>query len=122
MAALSRLLLAATLVVAACRARPPAPLSGKGGAGDDITIYRDAALIRQRIELDLPATPTTVKTMLASGVAADQIVVLDRGGLDITSLRAKTTPDDEEATTCGTPRRSRRRKSAATISARARCS
>jgi hypothetical protein len=106
MAALSRLLVAATIAVAACRARPPAPLKGTGtGGGDDVTLYRDGALIRQRIELDLPATPTTVKATLASGVAADQIVVLDRGGLQITSVRAKTIPDDagdaanEEVTT-----------------------
>lgn len=95
MAAL-RSLLVASVALAACKAKPPATIASTATApGDDVTLYRDAAVIRQRIELDLPATPTTVKIDLATGVAADQIVLIDRGGLSITGIHAKTAPSSE---------------------------
>jgi len=99
MAALKSLLVAA-VALAACKAKPVGTIASTATApGDDITLYRDAAVIRQRIELDVPATPTTVKVNLATGVAADQIVLVDRGGLAITGLHAKTAPstDDTDA-------------------------
>jgi hypothetical protein len=68
-------------------------IAGTAAPGDDVTLYRDHAVIRQRLELGLPATPTTVKAMLATGVSADQIVLIDRGGLAITGLHAQTSPD-----------------------------
>lgn len=95
MAALKPLLVAA-VALAACKTKPPATIASTASApGDDVTLYRDAAVIRQRVELDLPATPTTVTVNLATGVAADQIVLLDRGGLAITGIHAKTAPSSE---------------------------
>ncbi len=85
-------------VLAACGARPKAPAAKR--VGDDITLYRDFAVIRQRIELDVPATPTTLSVKIAAGVAADQVMVLDRGGLAIHALHAQTDPNaqlDEDA-------------------------
>ncbi len=96
MAALSsRLLLLASIVAGACHSSRPHTIAGTAAPGDDVTLYRDIAVIRQRIELDLPATPTTIKAQLAGGVAADQIVLVDRGGLIITGLHARTVPDSD---------------------------
>ncbi len=96
MAALSwPALLVALAASTACRKPPPRTLAGTAGPGNDVTLYRDTAVIRQRIELDLSATPTSVKAMLATGVTADQIVLLDRGGLTITGLHAQTAPGSE---------------------------
>ena len=86
-------MLAALVASTACRKPPPRTIGGAAAPGDDVTLYRDHAVIRQRIELDLPATPTTVKAMLATGVSADQIVLLDRAGLTITGLHAQTSAD-----------------------------
>lgn len=73
-------------VIAGCGARiHRAPVAV---TGDDVTLYRDVALIHQRVELDLPATPITKIVQLAAGVAPDQVVVLDRGGIAIGATRA----------------------------------
>jgi len=97
-ASLRPLLLAALGLAVACRKPPPRTITGVATTpGDDVTLYRDAAVIRQRIVLDLPATATTVKAQLATGVAADQIMIVDRGGVTITGIHAKTTPDDPDA-------------------------
>lgn len=93
MAALSSRLLLAAVAAGACHEPAPRTMAGAAALGDDVTLYRDVAVIRQRIELDLPATPTTITARLAGGVAADQIVLTDRGGLTITGLHARTTPD-----------------------------
>lgn len=98
MAALSSraLLVAVLFASAACRNPLPRTITGTAKPGDDVTLYRDLAVIRQRIELDLPATPITVTAMLATGVSADQIVLVDRGGLTINGLHAQTAPGDAE--------------------------
>src|SRR5207245_8814881 len=54
--------------------------------GDDLTLFRDWAVIRQHVEVDLKGPSTIVKAQLAAGVTSDQIVVLDRGGMAISSL------------------------------------
>jgi len=81
-------------VVAACGHAPPRTAQHRAEPGDDITLYRDVAVVRQRVTLQLPATPTTVEVNLASGVAADQITLLDRGGVTITGIHAKTRSSD----------------------------
>jgi hypothetical protein len=82
------------VLAAACGSSAPRVPQHRAAPGDDITLYRDFAVIRQRVTLDLPATPTTVTVELANGVAADQIALLDRGGLTITGIHARTVPDD----------------------------
>ena len=104
MAALTSLrVLAAVLAVGAACTKPRSQtLSGTAALGDDVTLYRDGALIRQRIELDLPASATTVQVMLASGVLADQIMLLDRGGVEVTGLHGATPASVVSSTPPGT--------------------
>jgi hypothetical protein len=72
-----------------CHAHSPAaPVQGRA-AGDDVTLYRDWAIIRQRVELDVRST-LSKSVEVAAGVTADHVVVLDRGGLTITSLHIPT--------------------------------
>ena len=77
-------------------APPPGPAAPRAPAagGDDIALYRDVAVVRQHVALDLPATPTTVRARLAAGVRSEQVVVIDRGGVTIRSLRGVPAPDD----------------------------
>lgn len=87
------LLRLAILSLVACGAQPaavkPAPV------GDDITLYRDAAVIRQRVEIDVPATSATLAVRIAAGVAPAHVMVIDRGQLTITALHGKVDPGAE---------------------------
>jgi hypothetical protein len=73
-------------------------------AGDDISLYRDLALVRQRVDFDLPATPTTVTLKAAAGLTGEQVVVLDRGGTAVTGVHVQASaatpapkkPEDDE--------------------------
>lgn len=105
MAALRALVVVAVVVAlgVACGNSAPRTAQHRADPGDDITLFRDQAVIRQRLTLALPATRTTVKVELANGVSADQITLLDRGGVTILGIHAKTNPsevselDDEAA-------------------------
>lgn len=55
--------------------------------GDAIALYRDRALIEQRVELDVPASGTVrVAVALAAGLRPEDLVVVDRGALVVRSL------------------------------------
>jgi hypothetical protein len=82
-------------LVPACGSSAPRTAQHRAAPGDDITLYRDVAVIRQRVTLQLPATPTTVTVELASGVPADRITLLDRGGITVTGIHARTDPPDD---------------------------
>jgi len=98
-----RLALAALVVgVIGCGPRAARPTTAPDG--DEITLYRDRAVIRQRVELVVPvADRATVTVTIAAGVHLEDVVVLDRGELTISGLRgtsatvtpAKAAPDDE---------------------------
>jgi hypothetical protein len=87
----TRLVLIALLVACGARAHDVrrAPL------GDDITLYRDAAVVRQRVVIDVPAASAEVTVQVAAGVAADQVLVLDRGDLTIRAVRGELDPSAE---------------------------
>lgn len=71
--------------LAACGAR--APRGSTPPAGDEITLYRDRALVSQRVEVDLgPARTAQITVRLPPGLDADQLVVLDAAGLAISGL------------------------------------
>jgi hypothetical protein len=79
---------AALLAVAACgghvHVAPPA-----NAAGDEITLYRDAAFVHQRVEVDVaPAQVAHVQVTVAAGIDADDVVVPDRGELIVKELHA----------------------------------
>lgn len=78
----SRALLVLVVAASCVRARVPTELA----ATNDITLYRDLALVRQRVELKLGAGTSTATAKLAAGVTGQQVVVLDRGGLAIAAL------------------------------------
>jgi hypothetical protein len=56
---------------------------------DELTLFRDRTLVKQRVELDIPtADKATVTVRVPIGVNAEDVVVLDRGDLTISELRA----------------------------------
>ena len=83
--------LALALVVAACAGHPhPAPPAN--AAGDELTLYRDAAFIHQRLDVDVaPAQLAHVQLTVAAGIDADDVVVPDRGELTIVEVHAVKT-------------------------------
>ena len=84
-------------MVTACGARPHH--ASAPAAGDEITLYRDHALVSQRVDVDVPLARTThVQVRVPAGLDIDQIVVLDRDRLTISELSAAQLdrPDDAE--------------------------
>ncbi len=67
-------------VLAACHAQPPRAIEPVAS----ITLYRDVALVEQRFELALPATPTTVTVQIAGG--ATQLSLLATDGVTVRAL------------------------------------
>lgn len=77
------------LFAVGCGAHAPTSVVKARATGDELTLYRDWALVKQRVELDVTkAAHETIE--VAAGVRADNVVVLDRGGLTITSLHIPT--------------------------------
>ena len=68
--------------------------------GDEITLYRDVALVRQRVEVDVRGTTATVKLTAAAGLAGDQLVILDRGGLAIRGVHVAVDGPTAAGTDC----------------------
>ena len=77
----------ALLLLAACH--PHAALSVHQSAeGNEVALYRDAALIRQRVEVDVPAGGEGhAAVAVSAGVDADAIVMPDLGALSVRQLR-----------------------------------
>ncbi|MEO8552661.1 MAG: hypothetical protein ABI678_21940, partial [Kofleriaceae bacterium] len=61
-------------------------------ATNDVTLYRDVALVRQRVVLELPAGASTATAKVAAGVTGQQLVVLDRGGLVVAAVHVAGAP------------------------------
>lgn len=77
------------VAIAGCggASRPRSPAA----AHDELTLYRDRALVQQRVVLDIPsAGATTVTAELAAGVDAEEVVLVDRGALTIHAIRGAT--------------------------------
>ena len=85
---------ALALCVLGCGARPhaaPATI-----AGDEVTLYRDRALVAQRVDVVVPPADTTrVAIKVAAGVAPGDLVILDRGELVVSALRVANAVEDE---------------------------
>ncbi len=76
----------ALFALAACGAVPAhrKPAAANKATGDEITLYRDLALVKQRVEVDVPAADKAHVTLLiAANVGADDILVVDRGELTV---------------------------------------
>ena len=82
----SRLALA-VLLCAACGAQARGPARGLDAA-TSVTLYRDRALVAQRVVVDVaPATPTTLQLEVAAGVRPEDVFVVDPGPIRISGLR-----------------------------------
>jgi hypothetical protein len=84
--------IAIAMSTAACGHRPThgiAVANAQHVGDDDVTLFRDGALVRQMVELELPRERVaSVKVLVASGVGAEQVLVVDRGGLQLRAVRA----------------------------------
>ena len=77
---------ALALCALACGARPHAAPAAMGA--DDVALYRDRAVVHQRIELTAPrAGATTIALRLPAGVDPEQVLVTDLGELADARLR-----------------------------------
>lgn len=88
----------AALVLVALAACGPKPrgASPPPAAGDELTLYRDRALVKQRVEVEIPPADTATVTMrVPIGVDVEDIVVLERGELGVSELTANTPPPVE---------------------------
>jgi hypothetical protein len=72
------------LMLAACGRHAKHPVEPT--AANDITLYRDVALVRQRVEVAVPAGTSSVTAHVAAAVTGDRLLVLDRGGLDVRAV------------------------------------
>jgi hypothetical protein len=72
------------LMLAACGRHAAHPV--EPAAANDITLYRDVALVRQRVEVAVPAGTSSVTAHVAAAVTGDRLLVLDRGGLDVRAV------------------------------------
>ena len=80
--------LAALAALAACAPRPARAPAAAPIDGSDITLYRDTALVRQRVLLDVPAGGVaTVRVRIPAGLGAADVHVFPQGGLELTALR-----------------------------------
>jgi hypothetical protein len=86
-----RLALAACAVITACSSHPrhPKPVASTGGAGtSEVTLYRDHAVVAQRVEVVIPpASVARVRVKVAAGVTAEDIYIVDKGELTIRQAR-----------------------------------
>ena len=80
------------LALAACHVRAPIP---PATAGTEVTLFRDAALVREQLELDLASAATRVSLDVPAGVT--ELTVVDRGGLAIASVHVPVPPTEDGA-------------------------
>lgn len=79
-------------LAAACGARPIAAPAGTSDAGD-VTLYRDRALVRQRVEVVLPAGGrATLRVRVAARVEPEDVVVIERDQFRVAEVRALDAP------------------------------
>jgi hypothetical protein len=80
--------LAALEACAAGRRTPAAP-AAPAADGSDVTLYRDAALVQQRVELAVPAGGTaTVRVRIPADLGIGDVRVLPRAGVEVIEVRA----------------------------------
>ncbi|HTR49160.1 MAG TPA: hypothetical protein VMJ10_00555 [Kofleriaceae bacterium] len=83
--------LALALALAACAAHAPGtrPVSNAAPPEDDVTLYRDAALVRQHVAIEVGAAGiASARITLAAGIAPQQVIVVERDGVALRGLHA----------------------------------
>jgi len=85
---------ALALCALGCGARPhAAPVTI---TGDEVTLYRDRALVAQRVDVVVPPADTaTLAIKIAAGVDPEDLVILDRGELVVSELRVANAVEEE---------------------------
>ncbi|HVK87859.1 MAG TPA: hypothetical protein VM513_27255 [Kofleriaceae bacterium] len=62
-------------------------------SGDELTLYRDRAVLRKRVEVTIPeADKAIVKFTVPAGVDPEDVVILDHGDLTVTPESVATNP------------------------------
>jgi len=74
----------ACAVLIACRGHVGHP--SEPAAANDITLYRDVALVRQRVAVTVPAGASSLTAHVAAMVTGDRLMVIDRGGLELRAV------------------------------------
>jgi hypothetical protein len=91
-----RFLVLALLIACGGRAGRTVP-SNVAAPGGDVTLYRDRALVRQRVELAIPpAASATVRVKIAAGVDPEDVIVVEREHVTIRELRVPVPPPQIE--------------------------
>lgn len=81
------------LVCASCGGRTQTLPSGSATTSDEITLYRDRALIKHQIDVVVPeAAHATVSFVVPEGVSLDDVAIVDSGGATVSELRGPTVP------------------------------
>lgn len=94
--------------VAGCGSRPAAlRTANTAGAAGEVTLYRDRALVRQRVELEITPSPgqaggrATIRLRVGAGIGPDDIYIVERDRFTIGEIRViretGDTPAIEEA-------------------------
>lgn len=75
------------LFAVACGAVPKSLPSGSAPAGDELFLYRDFALMKQRISVVVPeAGKAKVTLIVPAGIATDDITILGTDGTSVSSI------------------------------------
>ena len=80
----------AASALAACARRPPGAPAAAAAAegGSAVTLYRDGAVVQQRIEIDVPAGgAATARVRVPASLGAGDVLVFPREGVEVAALR-----------------------------------
>jgi len=89
---------AAAAGAVACAPRHPRdPAAAAAVSGSAVTLYRDSAVVEQRLELNVPASGVAVaRVRVPAGLGADDVLVIPQAGVEVIALRqpgaVKTAP------------------------------
>ena len=78
----------------ACAGRSSKLPSGSATMGDEITLYREHAIVTRRIDVVVPeASKATVTFLVPAGVGLEDVAVIERGTLVVSEPRGPSTPE-----------------------------
>jgi hypothetical protein len=72
--------------------KPEIASTGSARAGDAIVLYRDGAIVRRQVQLDVPAGPSSVTVEVAADTPIGRTFVVDRDGLEIKATHETPAP------------------------------
>ncbi|MDX2092082.1 MAG: hypothetical protein SFX73_29730 [Kofleriaceae bacterium] len=88
---LRRIPTVAILLAVACR--PNVVRAPALAFGDELTLYRDRAVVRTRVEVNVPEADQAIVTLrVPAGVDPDEVVILDHGDLTVTQALDSSAP------------------------------